>query len=220
MKKNAYFCKKIVYPMIKKGYIAFILTAFCSYTPSFAHKAHTLSAHMNQTDATPSFKDLFLKMPQEVCPNLSEYNRLEIIDNQKNNKPLETRNLFQGISKMNVLTDTFASLTITENSEKSFKLLPLNDGKTVIAVVTTIHADGKSDSSIDFYDTEWNHLDAQIFINEPTSKEFRSIVLSQDDNTLTITTSNAMAITIDGSSNKPKPTSETVTLSWNGNRFE
>lgn len=205
--------------MIKKGYLALTLATFCLTTPSFAQENSTAAANQQQANAPLSLKDLFLHMPQEVCPNLSEYNRLEIIDNQKNNKPLETRNLFNGTSKMNVLTDTFASLSITECSEKTFKMLSLADGKSIIAVVTTIHAEGKSDSSIDFYDSEWKHLDAHTYIDEPTSKEFRTLSLSQDENTLTITTLNAMAISVDGSNNKPEIKATTTKLTWNGEKF-
>ena len=65
-----------------------------------------------------SLKDLFLKMPQEVCPVLSEYNRLEIVDNQKNDKTMQTRNLFRTFSKMEELTDDYAHLVIQELGER------------------------------------------------------------------------------------------------------
>ena len=65
-----------------------------------------------------SLKDLFLNMPQQLCPSLSEYNRLEIVDNQKNGKPMQTRNLFKTISEMKALTNQYAHLVISQNSRK------------------------------------------------------------------------------------------------------
>ena len=68
-----------------------------------------------------SLKDIFLNMPQQLCPSLSEYNRLEIVDNQKNGKPMKTRNQFKTISEMKTLTDQYAHLVISQNSEKEMR---------------------------------------------------------------------------------------------------
>ena len=65
-----------------------------------------LLAVSSLTAQAQSFKQLFLSMPEEICPLLSEYNRLELVDNQTNNKEMKTRNHFKTFSKMTSLTDT------------------------------------------------------------------------------------------------------------------
>lgn len=156
-----------------------------------------------------SLKDLFLKMPQEVCPALSEYNRLEIVDNQQNGKPMQTRNLFSTFSVMEALTDTYARLKLTPYSEKEMKLLPLNNGDHIIMVVSTVHADSLTDSSICFYDTLWTPLPATDYIHEPLSEHFRSIKVSAYTDELTVITSTPIALRTDGS-DKPAETAVPV----------
>lgn len=167
-----------------------------------------------------SLKDLFLKMPQEVCPVLSEYNRLELVDNQKNNKPMQTRNLLRKISTMKELTDDYANLAVSSNSEKAIKLLPKNDGTKIIMVINTVWSDSIADSSLSFYSTDWQPLDATAFISTPTSKEFRQITISPSSDNLTILTSQPFVVQVVGDEAKPQPAPLTATLQWNGNSFQ
>ena len=71
----------------------------------------TSSVH---AQSQPSFKDIFLRMPENICPSLTEYNRLELVDNQRNNKDMRTRNAYKSFSTMEILTDTFAHLTVSK----------------------------------------------------------------------------------------------------------
>lgn len=176
-------------------------------------------ALMPCTIQAQSLKDLFLQMPTEVCPALTEYNRLELVDNQKNGKEMRTRNAFQTYSTMKALTDDYAHLSISESSEKVMKLLKKDDGTQVIMVISTIFCDSIPDSSIGFYSTKWQPLDATTYINEPTSEEFRHIVLDPETNTLTITVSNPLALQTDGSDNPVETTATSRTQQWNGTSF-
>ena len=167
-----------------------------------------------------SLKDLFLKMPQEFCPILSEYNRLELVDNQKNNKPMQTRNLLRKISTMKELTDNYAHLILSDQSEKTFKLLTKSDDSKVILLINTVFCDSIPDSSISFYSTDWQPLDATAFISTPTSKEFRQITISPSSDNLTILTSQPFVVQVVGDEAKPQPAPLTATLQWNGNSFQ
>lgn len=205
-----YFCTKIISTKMKKRFYTLVLSAFCA-------SASTLHAQ--------SMKDLFLHMPEAVCPTLSEYNRLEIVDNQKNGKPMQTRNRFDAVSEAKELTDEYLSLSLNANTEMTLKLLPLtenSDNPKVIAVVTTVVAEGKSDSSISFYSTDWQALDAAEFFESPinTTDTFRKLSLSKDEDTITSVASNGISIVVDGSASKPEEKSSSVILKWNGKRFE
>lgn len=166
-----------------------------------------------------SLKDLFLKMPQEVCPTLSEYNKLELVDNQKNNKVMQTRNLMLTVSEMKVLEDGYLHLVLNKNAEKVMKLLTCSDGSTIIAVISTVFFDDTPDSSIELYDTEWRQLDGSAYIDDPISKNFRYLTIKPNDNTLTILTADPITPNYNGKVENPKVTTITKVLTWNGERF-
>lgn len=167
------------------------------------------------TAQAQSMKDIFLKMPQTVCPALSEYNRLELVDNQLNNKPMQTRNQLSNLSHMQTLTDEYAHLIVSKNSEKQFKLLPLNNGSNIILAISTVRSDSIYDSSISFYTTDWQPLDATIYCNKPTSADFRRIAIAKDSNNLIVTVSHPLSLQTDGTSNPVSAPSETEVWIWN-----
>lgn len=171
------------------------------------------------TAQAQSLKDLFLHMPMEVCPALTEYNRLELVDNQKNGKEMRTRNAFQTFSTMKALTDDYAQLTVSDSSEKVMKLLTKTDGSKIIMVISTVFCDSIPDSSIGFYSTDWQPLDATAYIKEPTSNDYRHIVLDPENDTLTITTSNPLSLQTNGSDTLVENTSVSHLLQWNGASF-
>lgn len=161
-----------------------------------------------------SLKDIFFKMPQELCPALSEYNRLELIDNQKNNKPMQTRNAFKTFSKMETLTDDYAHLVVSKNSEKTIKLLNRNEETPIVMVISTVFADSITDASVSFYNTEWQPLEATRFVSAPTSKDFRRISINPDTNELTITTHYPLSLRFADSDQPHKPQPLTNTYRW------
>ncbi|MBQ7142837.1 MAG: DUF3256 family protein [Bacteroidaceae bacterium] len=169
-----------------------------------------------------SLKDLFLKMPQEVCPVLSEYNRLEIVDNQKNGKTMQTRNLFRTFSKMEELTDDYAHLVISKNSEKEMKMLTKNDGTRIIMVISTIFCDETPDSSVAFYSTDWKPLPTHDYYTLPPIDNFRRVTIDNNTDQLVVSTTNApLMLNIDGSNQPKEPYTLTNTFHWSTeeNRF-
>lgn len=169
-----------------------------------------------------SFKELFLKMPQEVCPILSEYNRLEIVDNQKHDKTMQTRNLFRTFSTMKELTDDYAHLVISPQSEKEFKMLRKNDGTRIIMVISTIYCDKTPDSSVAFYSTEWEPLHTLDYYTLTNVDHFRKITIDKDTNQISVTATNSpLLLQNDSDENKQKPFVLNYTLHWDSeaNRF-
>ena len=169
-----------------------------------------------------SLKDLFLKMPREVCPVLSEYNRLEIVDNQKNGKTMQTRNLFRTFSKMEELTDDYAHLVISKNSEKEMKMLTKNDGTRIIMVISTIFCDETPDSSVAFYSTDWKPLPTHDYYTLPPIDNFRRVTIDKNTGQLIVSTTNApLMLNIDGSNQPKEPYTLTNTFHWSTeeNRF-
>ena len=170
-----------------------------------------------------SLKDLFLKMPQEVCPALSEYNRLELVDNQRNGKPMQTRNLFNSYSKMETLTDSHARLIVSQNSEKEMLMLPQSDGTKIIMVVNTVFCDSIPDASICFYSTNWKPLTTTDYIDAPIATDFRKISVSPLETQLTIKTHHPLSLNVDGVPQNSSTTTDehTTNYQWDAdqNRF-
>lgn len=160
-------------------------------------------------------------MPQEVCPVLSEYNRLELVDNQKNGKFMQTRNLLSKFTIMNELTDDYARMTVSPNSSKEMKMLTKSDGQHIIMVINTVRSDSIIDSSIQFYSTSWQPLTATDYLEEPTSEQFRIISTSATTNELTIVSYNPLALRVDGSDKPADITHTNKVMVWNTeeNRF-
>ncbi len=189
---------------MKKGFILSALIAVCC------------SAEMG----AQTLKELVLKMPEEVCPMLSEYNKLEMVDNQKNAKKMQTRNAFQTVSEMVTLEDAYAKIQMTKSTEKELRLLKRNDSEAVIVMVSTVHVDGSADSSVEFYDGQWAKLDATSMMDEPVSDVFRHITLSKDEDSMHIVTFNPLAINNNDTFDKVKEEEKTEQdLIWNGERF-
>lgn len=160
-------------------------------------------------------------MPQEVCPVLSEYNRLEIVDNQKNGKFMQTRNLLNKFTIMNELTDNYARMTVSPSSSKEMKLLSKSNGQRIIMVISTVRSDSIIDSSVRFYSTNWQPLATTDYMDNPASEQFRIISTSATANELTIVNYNPLALRMDGS-DKPADIAYTSNvLVWNveKNRF-
>lgn len=197
-----------------------------------------------QAQSTTSFKDMFLRMPESVCPALTEYNRLELVDNQRNNKVMRTRNIYKTFSTMETLTDDYAHLTESNSAEKTFRLLPCAksiqsadtsaDTKaqqehqsathaSIIMVISTVHSDSISDSSVSFYTTDWKPLSASTYFTKAISNDFRVITMENGSDTLSVTTSNPLTLNLDGSNTPAKPeASRTEAYIWNASatRFE
>lgn len=162
-----------------------------------------------------SFKDLFLKMPQEVCPVLSEYNRLEIVDNQKHDKTMQTRNLFRTFSTMKELTDDYAYLVVSPQSEKEFKMLTKHDGTRIIMVISTIFCDNTPDSSVAFYSTDWEPLRTLDYYTLTNVDHFRKITIDKDTDQLTVTATNApLLLQTHGGGKTNEPFTLHYTLRW------
>lgn len=166
-----------------------------------------------------TMQELILKMPQSVCPLLSEYNKLEIVDNQQNNKPMKTKNMLQSTSEMLEMTNDYARLMLSESSEKVMKLLKRNEGDSIIMVISTIYCEKIPDSSVEFYTADWKKLEAKEYFSEPISTEFREITIVKESNKVTIVESNPLEVQTDGSENQIEMKRREKVLEWNGERF-
>ena len=116
-------------------------------------------------------KTLFIAMPDSVTPLLTKVNREDFADFLASNMKAEVKNRFGKPSELKKLTDDYLFLQTTERSSMEMKLLPVNDSVKVICVVNTV-CGPVCDSEVRFYDTQWQELVSDDFIQLPSVDAF------------------------------------------------
>ncbi|MDO5016779.1 MAG: DUF3256 family protein [Porphyromonas sp.] len=108
----------------------------------------------------PVMRDLFVSMPREVMPSLTEETKQQLVDNydalQKGEIPVRNaRSLFFAPAKVTRLTDTYIEVTLDTASTLQLKRVPARRGGYLISMVLTSEEAPKQ-SVILFYDKKWN----------------------------------------------------------------
>lgn len=116
-------------------------------------------------------KTLFVAMPDSVIPLLTKVNREDCVDFLASNMKAEVKNRFGKPSELKKLTEDYLLLQTTERSSMEMKLLPVNDSVKVVCVVNTVCGPA-CDSSVRFYDTQWQELKQRDFIQLPSVEAF------------------------------------------------
>ena len=147
-----------------------------------------------------SLREMFVKMPTELLPLLKQNDRLDLIDLYDAKMSAPVTNRLDGKSRLKELTGDYLLLSLSASSSMQIKMLPTQNGDTLLCVVNTVLAEA-ADSRINFYGKDWQPVDGKLFdspaiadfllpsdsVNEVL--EFADIYLvelrlSSDDNTL------------------------------------
>lgn len=118
-----------------------------------------------------NIRELFVAMPDSLSPLLTATNRADFGDFLDYNMKAEVKNRFDKTSEMLKLTDDYLCLRMSSASTVEMKLLPVSDSVKVICAVHTYMAPAP-DSRISFYDTQWNELSPEKFIQLPREDDF------------------------------------------------
>lgn len=142
-----------------------------------------------------SMKDVFVNMPDSLCPLLTKVNRADFADFLESNMRAQVKNKFDKMSEMKQLTKDYLLLETTSAGTLQMKLLPVNDSVKVVCVVSTVNGPA-SDSEVKFYSTVWKELPLQNYLTIPAADAFllqpsdtinadkRAVALSNADMTL------------------------------------
>jgi len=164
-----------------------------------------------------TIREAIKEMPDEVLPLFTKNDRLDFLDYLASNAKAEVKNRMGSMSEMTALTDDFVHIRVSEASELSLKLLQKGTER-VICMVFTCQVDSMFDSEIRFYDTKWNLLNTQQFLDIPKTNDFQQLVLSAQSSDLQIV---QRRFTLLPEGEKAKHEEPQVTLlKWNGMRFE
>ena len=196
---------------------------------------HALSAQQ-------SAKDLFINMPDSVCPLLTSVNRADCIDFLESNMRARVENRFRKTSEMTSLSKDFIEVKMTENSTWQMKVLPVNDSTQVICVVSTVCAP-VCDSDIQFYSDHWQLLprttylpfelsasdfllpgvdvDTSLFVSawEAVDMQLLKIDLNKENNHLTFTLSTLEYIEKEKAEKLLPFLRQSIVYDWNNQQF-
>ena len=166
------------------------------------------------SSSAQSLKTFIRQMPDSILPTLSKNNILDFVDYMDSNmKAIVTNNLGYK-SEMTTLTDTYAVIRTSTNSDVQIKLLPLADSH-IISLIRSVSCDTiNTDSQIEFYTTEWKPLRAADYFTFCDSTNFSHFIQNADDTSLLIRFINPLEL-----DEKAKPR-ESITLKWNGMKYE
>jgi hypothetical protein len=145
------------------------------------------SAAQNEKAITEKqgIRALFKAMPDSLCYLLTAVNRADCIDFLDSQMAAKVTNRLNKTSQMTILNDRYLHLQLTPNSEFSLRLLPLRNGHPLLCVVRTVQAKVK-DSSVSFYNTDWQLLPTAKYLKMPTEPNyFVEAQLSPDHNNIT-----------------------------------
>lgn len=116
-------------------------------------------------------RSLFMSAPDDVLPLLSQDARADFLDYADAGMVVGVTNRLDGVSFMTELTDDYIALKTTNSSTMQIKMLPLEDGGHILAVVKSVKAEAEN-SHVEFYDLDWKKLPGADFFEVPAIEDF------------------------------------------------
>jgi hypothetical protein len=99
-----------------------------------------------------------MSIPSSAIPYLDKNQRQELLDLIDMQTKAEVTNLFGDTCKIDTLTNTYLSATLSHSSTLQLKLLPREIGDTILCMIRSFS--GPSiDSQLSFYTLDWTQLD-------------------------------------------------------------
>lgn len=118
-----------------------------------------------------NIEDLFISIPMELLPGLSEGNKtLLLVDTAETSVPYmlgEIRKVKQSSNYIKIETSDIGNTQL--------KLLPVSQDSVIISIIKTVCGGvdtNMCDSEISFYSTEWKKLDSETFLGEISAEIF------------------------------------------------
>ena len=117
-------------------------------------------------------RTVWMSIPSSVIPYLDKNQRQELLDLIDMQTKAEVTNLFGDTFKIDTLTNTYLSATLSYTSTLQLKLLPRETGDTILCMIRSFS--GPSiDSQLSFYTLDWTQLD----IPQP---DYHSLIVKPD----------------------------------------
>lgn len=169
-------------------------------------------------------RDCIVNMPDSVLPLLTKVNREDCVDFMEADMEARVTNRLDGTTQLVTLTSDYALWHYTSVTEIEMKLLPLTDSTHVVCMVHRVHVP-RTDSSVCFYDNDWNLLPADDLLTMPVVADTLGAVmrtrvfsLSPSDSSLTVETNSE---SYEATKGDPlvQSVQAKVTMAWADGRF-
>lgn len=185
-----------------------------------------------------SLSELWATMPDSLLTYVDHNHRLEMTEFISMGLKGDVDNLLGGKSMMDSVNADYIQLTLNESASMQIKLLPVNDGDSIICLVRT-YKGPETESVVTFYDQQWQRLPDKIdlqsytdaMLHKPSSmsdKDYEKLVKKIDFSMVTATVSSEdddMVLILSAPSEtsadaqKLRAVTRPVRLEWNGNNY-
>ncbi|MCC8176043.1 MAG: DUF3256 family protein [Bacteroidales bacterium] len=108
----------------------------------------------------------FIDAPREVFPLVNTMTRMDMIDYFESGSQTPSNNVLEGKSRITEMSPTMLKADLSSVSSYTLALLPAGSD-TIIAVIQTLSVPF-ADSSIQFYDEQWDELTKKKPFTSPT----------------------------------------------------
>ncbi len=124
-------------------------------------------------------KDVFLAMPNTLVPQLTENNKLDMVDFLVSKMQARVTNSLDGQSELLLLSDSTFSLQVSEALRYDMRMLRTKND-TVLCLLTTFGKDAP-ESEVHFYTVQWKPLPTERFIALPQTMYVARFVAGELD---------------------------------------
>lgn len=108
--------------------------------------------------------ELFVEAPTAIFPSVDSLTRLDMVDYFLSGSDRASKNLFNGHARVTRLTADQITVETSAAARKDISLIPRAGSRdTVVMVVTTVQTPAE-DSTVKFYDMQWQPIDKGLFI--------------------------------------------------------
>lgn len=118
-----------------------------------------------------SARKMWLAMPDSIIPYLNANLRQEFVDFADMKVKADVKNLLNGNCEMDTLTNDYVHLTLNLSTTLEMKLLPRENGDSILCLVRTFSAPSK-ESDIRFYDSSWHALASKDRLPDVKPEDF------------------------------------------------
>lgn len=115
----------------------------------------------SQACATKNIREIWRSMPDSLSIYVDSLQRRDLVSFADMGLHSEVRNLFDGTTSVDTLTDTYMSVRMSSSELMQMRLLPAKDSTQIVCLVRTFGpVEGNGESDVRFFTTEWNAIES------------------------------------------------------------
>ncbi len=136
-----------------------------------------------EVSAQTTVGEMWQNMPDSLAPAyLKADKRRAMVDYYNMGETAEVIHSLQGVSTLDMLSASYAEVTLSGALSMQLALLPTAQGDTILCRVVTVTAPAK-ESKVEFFDTKWNKLKTDEYLTNVTFEQLvqRPDTLNEDE---------------------------------------